>query len=162
MFFLFLCVIPFLASFKSCKMPSCCNHDKIAPNPIATTKDTVKKNIPTKEVVHNLPAIHELNDEKFFNNLIKKPTIVKFTASWCGACKVIQPIYEKLAQDHHPKYQFVIIDVDHFSALADKYHIRGLPTFLFFDKSEKLDGQIIGASIKYVDFLNKIETIFKS
>ncbi len=150
---LFLSTIPLLTGFQSCKWPSCCDHNK-------EEKTTSSSEIPNQENQERKDVIHVIKDEESFNDLIKKPTIVKFTASWCGACKIIQPTYEKIAQELHSKYQFVTLDVDKFSALADKYNIRGMPTFLFFDQGEKLEGQIIGAGVKYEEFINKINDIF--
>ena len=105
--------------------------------------------------------VKAIENEKDFDTLIEKPTIVKFTAAWCGACKVIEPLYKDLAQKLHTKYQFVTVDVDKLPALANTCKIRGMPTFLFFDKGKQLNGQIIGAAVTPNEFLHKIEEIFK-
>lgn len=139
-----------LCSFEGCKMPSCCKHDN-------HQKETTQKE--SKPVARNTeqPVTVTITSAEEFNELIKKPTVIKFTATWCTACTAIQPTYEKVAEELHSKYQFATLDVDAFPELAEKYHIRGMPTFLFFNQGKKMEGHIIGANIKYIDFLNKVE-----
>lgn len=63
--------------------------------------------------------------------------VLKFSASWCGPCKVLAPIFNEVKADTSDVY-FVDVDVDQNSALAIEYNIRSVPTLVF----EK-DGQIV-------------------
>lgn len=144
-----------LSSFQSCKMPSCCQHDEHATVPSTEQTHEKKSTVPIEQAI-----VIEITSREQFDQLTQKPTVVKFTAGWCAACKAIQKTYEKVAEELHSKYQFATLDVDAFPELADKYQIRGMPTFLFFHRGEKLESQIIGANIKYIDFLNKVEKTF--
>jgi thioredoxin 1 len=64
--------------------------------------------------------------------------VLKFSAAWCGPCKVQAPIFNEVKATM-PDVSFEEIDVDQSSDLAIKYGIRGVPTIVF----EK-DGQVVG------------------
>ncbi|MBO5843270.1 MAG: thioredoxin [Bacteroidales bacterium] len=64
-----------------------------------------------------------------------KPTIVDFYASWCGPCKMLSPIMEKLSKKYEDKVNFYKIDVDESSDLANTLKIKGIPTLIFFKDS---------------------------
>lgn len=64
-----------------------------------------------------------------------KPAIVDFYASWCGSCKMLSPIMEKLSKKYEDKVNFYKIDVDESSDLANTLKIKGIPTLIFFKDS---------------------------
>lgn len=67
-----------------------------------------------------------------FDELIKKELIVAdFGASWCGPCRQMSSIVDALAKDM-PSVHFLKIDIDTIPALATRYNITSIPTFLFF------------------------------
>jgi len=73
------------------------------------------------------------------------PVVVKFFATWCPACRSIEAYYEKLSEkDKYKDIKFINVDVDKASGLANKYNIRGIPVFVFYDaqgeKKYRLDG----------------------
>jgi thioredoxin 1 len=58
-------------------------------------------------------------------------TVVDFTATWCGPCKMIAPKFDQLATEK-PFVQFVKVDVDAAPEIARTYQIQAMPTFMFF------------------------------
>lgn len=64
-----------------------------------------------------------------------KSTIVDFYASWCGPCKKLSPIMEKLSKKYEDKVYFYKIDVDKSSDLANVLGITAIPTLIFFSDS---------------------------
>ena len=64
-----------------------------------------------------------------------KPAIVDFYASWCGPCKMLSPIMEKLSKKYEDKVNFYKIDVDESSDLANTLNIKAIPTLIFFKDS---------------------------
>ncbi|KAG8918749.1 hypothetical protein FRC01_001680, partial [Tulasnella sp. 417] len=69
-----------------------------------------------------------------------KQVIIDFTATWCGPCKMISPIFEKLSeQQEFSGVEFYKVDVDDASAIAQECGIRAMPTFKLFK-----DGPVVG------------------
>ena len=66
-----------------------------------------------------------------------------FTASWCPPCKMIGPIFEKMAPEF-TNVQFLKIDVDEVPEAAQKYSVRSVPTFMFVNDGLRA-GEVIGA-----------------
>merc|ERR1712232_1406543 len=63
--------------------------------------------------------------------------VVDFTASWCPPCKMIAPIFEKLAEEN-PDVIFIKVDVDEAADVAADQNISGMPTFKFFKNKTKV------------------------
>ncbi|MFA6066600.1 MAG: thioredoxin family protein [Candidatus Babeliaceae bacterium] len=74
----------------------------------------------------------------------KKPTVVMFSATWCGACKMMGPVFEKSAHKFTDKVQFLKIDVDTkaLDHISDKYAKDGIPTIIFLKDGVVVDTQV--------------------
>lgn len=78
-----------------------------------------------------------------------------FTASWCGPCKRIKPLIEKLNEGlDDSAIEFYMIDIDENDELSNQYNIKSVPTFLLIHKNKE-KGRCSGADIK------KIHTLLK-
>jgi thioredoxin 1 len=58
-------------------------------------------------------------------------------ATWCGPCKVLSPIVEKLADEFEGKLKVGKVDIDTAPSIAAKYGIRSVPTVMIFQNGEK-------------------------
>ena len=74
-----------------------------------------------------------------------KPSIIDFNATWCGPCKIMKPIFHKLAKEYSDRYNFISIDVDKNKDLAEKYAIEVIPVFVFVDAEGKEGKRIVGS-----------------
>jgi thioredoxin len=60
-----------------------------------------------------------------------KPTIVDFTASWCGPCQRISPILEELAKEYEGQITIYKVDVDKEKGLAHAFNVSSIPAVLY-------------------------------
>ena len=81
-----------------------------------------------------------------FEKLVKGSegrVIVDFFANWCGPCKMLAPILEKVAEDN-ADIEFYKVDVDKCDELAALYGIVSIPTLICFENGEEVKRQIGG------------------
>lgn len=92
----------------------------------------------------------EVNDTNFTEDVLNSDilVLVDFWAPWCAPCRMIAPILEEIAQDFAGRVKITKLNTDQ-SSIAQKYHIRSIPTLLLFKNGEVVD-QIVGAVPKHV------------
>lgn len=87
--------------------------------------------------------IVELSEENFEKSINgNKPLLVDFWATWCGPCKFMLPVFDKLAQKYASKIDFGRLNVDDSQSIAVKYDVYAIPTFIIFYK-----GQIVERAV---------------
>ncbi len=100
-----------------------------------------------------------VNDRDFDYQVLKSgiPVVVDFWAPWCGPCRMIAPITEKLAKEYQGRIKFCKLNVDENRMAASRYQVMSIPMLLFF-KDGKVMQQIIGAVSESV-VRGKIESV---
>jgi len=71
-------------------------------------------------------------------------TLLYFTASWCGPCKTMSPVMDKVSEQNTAKFNAIKIDVDGAQDLAGQYGVRGIPTLVLINK-EKVVDTVVGS-----------------
>ena len=64
------------------------------------------------------------------------PVLVDFHATWCGPCKAMSPVIQDVAKKVKNKATVIKIDIDKNPALANQLQIKGVPTFVIYQKGE--------------------------
>jgi thioredoxin 1 len=83
--------------------------------------------------------LHSFTDDNFDAELLKSPlpVLVDFTAVWCGPCKLLSPIVEKLADELAGKVRVGKLDIDNNQRVTSQYGIRGVPTVMVFKGGQR-------------------------
>ncbi len=80
-------------------------------------------------------------EENFENEVLKSdiPVLVDFYADWCGPCKMMMPVIEKLAEKYDGKVKVGKVNSDDNGDLAGRYNIMSIPSFLIIKNGEVVD-----------------------
>lgn len=89
--------------------------------------------------VHESSTMGDLDSKIQSAALQNKLTIIDFTATWCGPCKMIAPVFKELSEEYGSRAQFIKVDVDDNPEAAQKYGVTAMPTFLFIKGGEVVD-----------------------
>jgi thioredoxin len=73
-----------------------------------------------------------------------KPVFVDFWAVWCGPCRVMEPVIERLASKYSEKILFGKLNVDEEPDIATRYEVQSIPTFMVFRNGRPADA-VVGA-----------------
>ncbi|WP_437777661.1 thioredoxin [Sorangium sp. So ce315] len=78
--------------------------------------------------------VHTFTLENFESEVLQSPipVLVDFTATWCGPCRQLAPLVEKLADAFQGKVKVGKLDIDAAPAIATKYGVRSVPTCILF------------------------------
>ncbi|MCK4605680.1 MAG: thioredoxin [candidate division Zixibacteria bacterium] len=87
-----------------------------------------------------------ITDDTFETEVLQSdlPVVVDFWATWCGPCKMVEPILEEIAHEYADQVKIARLDVDSNGKTAGKYNIMSIPSLLFFKNGEVVD-QVVGA-----------------
>ncbi len=109
-----------------------------------------------------MSKVLEVSDQNFQEEVLgsELPTEVDFWAPWCGPCRMVSPIYDKLAKEYDGKFKFCKVNVDENQRTAEKYQIMSIPMQMFFADGQKVD-EILGAVPEQV-IRNTVESVLKS
>lgn len=87
-------------------------------------------------------AVLHLTEKDFQQTIQKGVSLVDFWAGWCGPCKMLAPVIERLAERYEGKANVCKVDIDAEAGLAAQFGIMSIPTVLIFK-----DGQLVQQTV---------------
>lgn len=99
---------------------------------------------------------YKFTDENFEEEVLKSeiPVLVDFYADWCGPCKMMGPVIEKLAEELQGKVKIGKCDTEDNMKLCQQYRITNIPAFIVFRGGKEVE-RFIGA-MSANDLKNKL------
>lgn len=100
--------------------------------------------------------IRELNSSKFDDFIGKGVSVIDFWASWCGPCRMMNPIFQEAAESVAGA-KFGKVNVDESSDLAQRFQVMSIPTLIFLKDGEQVE-RAVGLLSKE-EIVQKIKSI---
>lgn len=87
--------------------------------------------------------MQEFNKETFEKAIAgDELVVVDFWASWCGPCRMLAPVIEKLSEAYTGRAVFGKVNVDDEQELAVRYNVMSIPTIIFFKGGKEIDRKV--------------------
>ncbi|MBE9092023.1 thioredoxin [Microcystis aeruginosa LEGE 11464] len=98
-----------------------------------------------------------IQDESEFDSLLKSESllVVDCTATWCGPCKLVAPLIDRLADDYRDRAKVFKLDLDSNKPVAKRFGIKSIPAVMVF-KQGKLIETLVGVK-PYEEFTAAVE-----
>ena len=90
--------------------------------------------------------LNDFKDEDFDNKIKKENvSVIQFSAAWCGPCKALKPVMDKLAGEYKDKASFYYADIEDGGInTGSAAGIRGVPTVIVYKKGVEVDRKVGG------------------
>lgn len=84
----------------------------------------------------------QLNEADFDRAIASGTVLIDFSAEWCGPCRVLTPLLERVAMEYDGKLQIFKVDVDEAQSVAARHGVMSLPTVVIFRDGQVVDRRI--------------------
>ena len=102
--------------------------------------------------------LKQFKDEDFVNNIKNEDvSVIQFSAEWCGPCKALKPVMDKLSDEFKDKANFYYADIEDGGInTGSAAGIRGVPTVIIYKKGIEVDRKVGGVPEGHMkEFLDK-------
>jgi thioredoxin 1 len=87
--------------------------------------------------------IKNFTEESFDGDIKKGVVLVDFYADWCGPCRMMTPVLEKVADESRDKAVIAKIDIDSAQKVAGHFQVTSVPTLILFKDGKEM-GRLVG------------------
>ncbi len=118
--------------------PKCATKNRVRPTSAGVPRCSVCQTL--------LPWIVEAAPDTFDAEIASSvPVLVDFWAPWCGPCRMVSPLVERLSQENAGRLKVVKLNIDNVPALAARYGVQGIPLLLVIVDGSEAD-RLVGAA----------------
>jgi thioredoxin 1 len=102
----------------------------------------------------------EITDANFEELVLKSeiPVVVDFWAEWCGPCRMLTPIIEKMSDDYKGRALIGKVNVDTNPGVSAQFGVRNIPTVLFINGGEVADKSV--GAVPEASLVEKLDKLF--
>ena len=106
-------------------------------------------------------GVVNITDGSFNEEVLQSalPVVVDFWAPWCGPCRMMSPVMERVAEQYKGKFKFCKLNVDENPQTAGQYQASSIPTLLFFRNGQLIDRSV--GAIPENQLKEKIEALLR-
>jgi thioredoxin 2 len=117
--------------------PNCGAKNRVRPS---------RSGVPRCSVCHTLlPWIVDVSPATFDDELqASVPVLVDFWAPWCGPCRMVSPVVERIGREDAGRLKVIKLNVDDAPELSERYQIRSIPLLVLFRDGAEVD-RLVGA-----------------
>jgi thioredoxin 1 len=100
-----------------------------------------------------------IKDEADFDTLVAESNVlvVDCTATWCGPCRMVAPLIDRLATEYIDRVRVFKLDVDDNKSIAKRFQLKSIPAVIFFKSGEQVE--IIVGLKPYEEFAATVEKL---
>jgi thioredoxin 2 len=127
-----------MARQNTIKCPNCGKRNRLRPTAEGVPRCAVCGAL--------LPWIVDADSESFAAEITASvPVLVDFWAPWCGPCRMVSPLVERLARAEAGRMKLVKLDIDGAPEIAARYDVQGIPLLLLMRDGQEVD-RLVGAA----------------
>jgi thioredoxin 1 len=84
-------------------------------------------------------SIKEIFEQSFYDEIKKGLVLVDFSAEWCGPCRMLAPVLEKVSKELQGVATIAKLDIDNAQKIAASFRVTSVPTLILFEDGKEVD-----------------------